>query len=137
MNLSNISTSSASPVVKMFTGEDTEQVRFSTSASHDVQVWQVALNQNTDSLFKMNALLSLDERLRADRYHFAKDRNQFVESRAALRLILSDYLNTTPQKIEFVYGPCGKPALAGEFSESKLRFNLSRRDGLALIVVAY
>jgi len=85
----------------------------------------------------------------AARFHFDRDRNQFVQARAALRFILSECLNADPEyslanlrcmfanprTLEFSYGPQGKPALANRHADNSLRFNLSRRDGLALIAV--
>ena len=97
----------------------------------------------------MQQVLSPDERENAARFRFDKDKNQFVQARAALRFILSEYLNVdpacsfanpasfaNPRTLEFSYGPQGKPALANRHADYSLRFNLSRREGLALIAVA-
>src|SRR5467141_4920713 len=100
-----------------------------------VHVWRVPLNQNPDCISELNEVLSPDERSRAERFHFEKDRNQFIEARAALRLLLSQYLNVSPKDLTFSFGGQGKPALANGLSNNGLRFNLSRRDGLALIAV--
>jgi len=98
-----------------------------------VHIWRVALNQSSAPTPRLLEVLSPDEREKAARFHFDKDRNQFVQARGALRFSLSEYLKADPQILEFSYGPQGKPALANEHAESRLRFNLSRRDGLALI----
>jgi 4'-phosphopantetheinyl transferase len=102
-----------------------------------IHVWRVPLNQNLERIPGLTELLSTDEQTRADRFHFEKDRNQFIEARAALRLLLSQYLNVAPQRLTFSPGSHGKPALANGPSNNGLRFNLSRRDGLALIAVAF
>jgi len=80
-------------------------------------------------------LLSADERARAARFRFGQDRIQFVQARAALRLILGEYLTVDPATLEFIYGAHGKPALATGHADNSLRFNLSRREGLALIAI--
>ncbi|MDX6529270.1 MAG: 4-phosphopantetheinyl transferase [Blastocatellia bacterium] len=100
-----------------------------------VHVWRVSLDQNPDRISESNEILSADERDRAARFHFAKDRNQFIEARAALRLLLSRYLELSPRELTFSFGSHGKPALAQELSNN-LRFNLSRRHGLALVAFA-
>jgi 4'-phosphopantetheinyl transferase len=100
-----------------------------------VHIWRVPLNQSSERTALSLEVLSPDERAKAARFRFAKDRNQFVQARAALRFILSEYLNADPRTLEFSYGPQGKPALANGHANSGLRFNLSRRDGLALIAV--
>ncbi len=105
--------------------------------TNQVHVWRVPLNQNPDRIPELKELLSTDERTRAEAFHFEKDRNQFIEARAALRLLLSQYLNVSPNDLTFSLGGHGKPALANGLSNNGLRFNLSRRDGLALIAVAY
>jgi 4'-phosphopantetheinyl transferase len=105
-------------------------------ATDQIHVWRVPLNQNPTRIPELKEVLSPDERARAERFRFDKDRNQFIESRAALRLLLSQYLNISPTGLIFAKGAYGKPALANGQSNSGLRFNLSRRDGLALVAVA-
>ena len=105
-------------------------------APDQIHVWRVPLNQNPTRIPEFKELLSPDERARAERFRFDKDRNQFIESRAALRLLLSQYLNISPTALTFAKAAHGKPALANGHSNSGLRFNLSRRDGLALVAIA-
>ena len=100
-----------------------------------VHVWRVPLNQSSERTALSLEVLSADEHVRAASFHFDKDRNQFVQARSALRFILSDYLNEPPQNLEFTYGPKGKPQLGNRNADSDLRFNLSRRAGLALIAI--
>ncbi len=104
-------------------------------ASDQIHVWRVPLNQNPAQIPELKEVLSPDERARAERFRFDKDRNQFIESRAALRLLLSQYLNVLPTGLTFSRAAHGKPALENGPSNSTLRFNLSRRDGLALVAV--
>lgn len=82
-----------------------------------VDLWRFALDQPMDGAA---ALLSAEERTRADRYAFARDRTRFVAGRAALRAVLGAYVGAPPQDLVFVLGPHGKPALPGgpEFSYS-------------------
>ena len=102
---------------------------------NEVHVWRIPLSQNSAETLTWERVLSPDERAKAERFHFDKHRNQFVQARAALRFILSHYLQVDPQTLEFSYGPKGKPALANQHADNSLRFNLSRREGLALIAV--
>jgi 4'-phosphopantetheinyl transferase len=102
---------------------------------NDVHVWRVPLDQHSERTTLSFEVLSTDEREKAARFRFDKGKNQFVQARAAQRFILSEYLNVRPQDLEFSCGPQGKPALANGHANSSLRFNLSRRDGLALIAV--
>lgn len=80
----------------------------------------------------MLRVLSADERERAARFHFLKDREHFIAARGLLRLLLSRYLDLPPQQLSFSYSPYGKPALAGERDCTSLRFNVSHSHGVAL-----
>ena len=77
------------------------------------------------------ALLSDDERQRADRFVFERDRRRFIVARAELRKLLAARLGVQPESVEFRYGVRGKPALADRCAESGLRFNLSHAVDVA------
>jgi 4'-phosphopantetheinyl transferase len=120
----------------LFAMKDGLKVRnCTTPLGDDVHVWRIALDHIATSV-AMNGMLSADERQRADRFRFNKDRVQFIQSRAALRFILGNYLSIAPNKVEFSYSTYGKPSLANGSSPSTLQFNLSRRDNLALLAIA-
>lgn len=101
----------------------------------EVQVWAVELDrpENDPSIFE--AVLSSDERERAGCYHFDLHRRRFIRGRAALRLLLGEYLGFRPEKLQFSYGSNGKPFLAGA-AANKLWFNVAHSDSLALIAFA-
>ena len=84
----------------------------------------------------MLPLLGTEERVRADRFHFARDHDQFIITRGALRCILAYYLDLTPRDVRFRYGSYGKPALDTDQNAADLRFNLSHTESLALLAVA-
>ncbi len=104
-------------------------------APDQVHVWRVPLNQNPGRIPELKRVISPDEQARADRFRFDKDRKQFIESRATLRLLLSQYSNVSPTGLTFSKAAHGKPALANRQFTGGLCFNLSRRDGLALVAV--
>ena len=102
----------------------------------EVHVWRVDLEQPEDLVQKFRSTLEEDERSRADRFHFEKDRRAFTVSRGFLRHVLGSYLKTTPDAVRFSYGPYGKPALDGEHKNSSLRFNMSHSHGVGLVAVS-
>ena len=79
--------------------------------------------------------LAADERQRAERYIFQKDRTHFVVARGLLRVLLGCYLRQEPLHLRFIYGPHGKPALATDTGGVALRFNVSHSHGLALYAI--
>jgi 4'-phosphopantetheinyl transferase len=76
--------------------------------------------------------LSTDECKRADRFHFARDREAYILARGTLRSLLGRYLGRDPAKVRFIYGAQGKPSL----SDGDVQFNLSHTRGLALLALA-
>jgi len=77
--------------------------------------------------------LENDEKARAARFHFARDRNHFTACRGILRELLGRYLGSSPESIEFLYGAHGKPAHRPRDSSSPIRFNISHSHGLAVL----
>ena len=76
-------------------------------------------------------LLSASERERAERYHFDRDRNAFVISRATLRMLLGRYLGAPPADVRLAYSARGKPSLHAAHGD-RLDFNLSHTKDLVL-----
>lgn len=102
----------------------------------EIHIWCERLNQPESRIQELLQTLAPDERSRAERFHFRKDRENFIVSHGILRAILGRYLNREPGQLRFCYGPYGKPALAGEGGSAPLRFNLSHADGLACFAIA-
>ncbi len=103
-------------------------------APGDIDLWRVDLDSDPASIEEEFDLLSTDERARADRFVFAKDRNHFVAGRAALRKIIGGYLKVAPNEVAFYVRQYGKPYVAGE--DGGLRFNVSHSNGIAAIAVS-
>ncbi|MFW5857631.1 MAG: 4'-phosphopantetheinyl transferase family protein [Planctomycetota bacterium] len=78
-----------------------------------------------------------EERARADRFHFDRDRRLYVASHALVRLALADAVPTIePANWRFVRNAYGKPSVAsGEAGE--VRFNLSHTRGMAVVGIAW
>ncbi|HUS35908.1 MAG TPA: 4'-phosphopantetheinyl transferase superfamily protein [Verrucomicrobiae bacterium] len=89
-----------------------------------IHLWDLDLDH-----FIFNDVLSEDERARAAKFRFDHDRKRFTSGRTALRLLLASYLKANPEKIEFVYGPSGKPATPN----SPVSFNLAHSGPHALL----
>lgn len=105
-------------------------------ADNEVHVWLTTLELPGDQVGRMETLLSLDEREKAARFHFEKDRRHYIAGRGFLRSLLGEYLAADPARLEFVCNSYGKPSLASSPTPT-LRFNLSHSRGLALCAVAH
>ena len=104
--------------------------------AHAVHVWRADLGLEARYLRRLERNLSADERARASRFRFARDRDRFVGARGLLREILAPYLNASPGRLSFGYGAHGKPFLAGE-EHSTLRFNVSHSLDVMLLAIAH
>ncbi len=102
----------------------------------EVHVWQATLDRTPSELQSLFDSLAADERARAGRFHFDRDRVRFVVARGVLRAILGRYMNRAPVSLSFRYGSHGKPALAGEADGDAICFNLSHSNGVALYAIA-
>jgi 4'-phosphopantetheinyl transferase len=99
---------------------------------NEVQLWRADLGVLAPQESRWHRILSADERRRAARFHFAKDRQHFAAARAILRLILTGYLEINPDQIDFRYSQKEKPYLAGRCSQSGIMFNVSHSGEVAL-----
>jgi 4'-phosphopantetheinyl transferase len=101
----------------------------------EVHVWRARSYQPPSLVQSLWRILSADERERAERFHFQRDRERFIVTRGFLRTILSRYLDVPPDQLCFCYSSYGKPTLAGESNRRALRFSLSHSHELALYAV--
>lgn len=101
----------------------------------EVHVWRASLAQPAVKIEALQEVLSGDERERAYRFHFEKDRSNYIVARGALRLILGRYLRLPPEQLRFDYNSYGKPDLHADLGERLLRFNLSHAGSLALYAI--
>ncbi|MEO8218659.1 MAG: 4'-phosphopantetheinyl transferase superfamily protein [Acidobacteriota bacterium] len=101
------------------------------SLSHDrIDLLATSLNIDSSALEEGCALLSVDERERADRFRFPRHARRFIHARAFMRRTLSWYLDRDPAALRFNYGPEGKPSLPFTIS-----FNQSDSEELAVLAV--
>ena len=102
---------------------------------NEIHVWSVSLDQAQCGMTHVAATLCPEERARARRFHFERDRNRFVASRGSLRALLGRYLDVSPAEINFAYSARGKPSLAKAFSRDSVHFNLAHSGALALVAL--
>ena len=96
-----------------------------------VSVFEVALAGAP--LEALGPLLTEDEKERASRFHFRRDRDAFVAAHAALRLVLATRTRMRPSEVRLSRGAHGKPSIA---TRPGLQFNLSHSGQFAMIATA-
>lgn len=80
-------------------------------------------------------MMSAGERARHQRFHFEKDRHQFLVSRALVRTMLSRYTRIRPADLRFSKNQYGRPEIMADGNLPPVRFNLSHTDGLVVCAV--
>ncbi|MBI3926716.1 MAG: 4'-phosphopantetheinyl transferase superfamily protein [Armatimonadetes bacterium] len=96
----------------------------------EVHVYTIPLRPVPDDLEPFLRVLDQEERRRAGRFLFDKDRHQLILSHHALRTILACYVGRLPEELQFDRAEHGKPSLR---QDSGLRHNLSHSHRLAVL----
>lgn len=99
-------------------------------ATSEIHLWRFALDAEPHD----RALLSGDERARADRFLADVHRDRYVAGRARLRRVLGGLLDRDPSTLRFAYGDAGKPRVE---DAGALEFNLAHSGDGALLAVAH
>ncbi|WP_400077176.1 4'-phosphopantetheinyl transferase family protein [Winogradskyella sp. R77965] len=99
-----------------------------------IHIWSINFVVNDDGYQRYFSFLSEDEKERASRFKFYKDRRCYVVVKGVLRLLSGVYLNKDPKKIEFNYGKYGKPKFR---HKTNLNFNVSHSGDMAIIGFVY
>lgn len=134
----------------MWSGWDSPEAARVTASNfvlgHDeIHVWGATLDLPAARLASLGVSLSDDERGRAERFRFDRDRNRFIAARGLLRVFLGRYLDIAPDAVRFVYAcACGSPRCRPEHRKPALssacgdwlRFNISHADDVALFTFA-
>ncbi len=104
-------------------------------SDREVHVWDARFDPSKVSANHQTQLLSQNERDRAARFHFAKDRARFIHARGVLRTLLGCYLDVPPENVTFRYGSAGKPELSSSHNIN-LHFNVSHSHDHLLVAIA-
>jgi len=92
-----------------------------------------ALLGNDELLSRYSTLLNATEKVKQQRYKFAKDRHDALITRAFIRDLLSYYADVPPQEWQFEKGEKDKPEVIN--APLPLRFNISHTKNLIVCAV--
>jgi Phosphopantetheinyl transferase len=103
----------------------------------DLHLWRASLASSPQSLAHFSALLSSDEKARAARFHFERDRARYTMGRGILRTLLGSYLGLEPENVKISYGPQGKPFVDSINQNQNLEFNVSHSNEHAVYLFGW
>jgi len=95
-----------------------------------IELWYAPLEPLIPFRESLEPELSSDERKRADRFHFEKDRNRFVIGHYLLRSVLADRIGAEAHSLVFSRHRFGKPYLA-DFPQIEFNFS-DTKDGILI-----
>lgn len=101
----------------------------------EIHLWCASLKQPLGVRESLWAVLSEDERSRAERYRLEHLQHYAVVSRGVLRLLLGQYLACAPATLCFGYELYGKPILVNS-GLPQLAFNVTHSHELVLFAIA-
>lgn len=98
----------------------------------EIQIWSTQLDLDRAQTDKLSQFLTAAERQRAAKFVNPLHGDRWIVARGYLRQTLSQYLDLSPDLIEFDYGEQGKPTLIG----SQIQFNLSHSHDRAVYAIS-
>lgn len=98
-----------------------------------LHIWGFNLEGEPAMVEHCRALLSAQERHRADRFVFAHHRTRYTVAHGVLRHLLGRYCGVAPESLGFEAPAAGKPTLRGEAAP---HFNLTHSEDGALLGVS-
>lgn len=100
----------------------------------DVHAWRASVSAAAPFEAQLLRSLSRDELDRAGRFHFQRDRVQYIVAHAMLRCVIARYAHAAAASLDFDTGPFGKPSLRGD---SPLEFNMSHSADVVIVAVTW
>jgi 4'-phosphopantetheinyl transferase len=97
--------------------------------------WRLVNSISADEYRAAFSILDEDERERAGRFVFVRDRERFVVAHALVRQSLSRYADVPPEAWRFAAQAFGKPVITTQF-DGELTFNTAHTDGCVACAVA-
>lgn len=103
---------------------------------NDLFVWVMELSSfSKKEVSRLFNFLSMEEKNKANNYHFEIDRNRFIIGRAVLKILISKYTRRNVHSIHFGFNASRKPFLVP--NNNNLQFNLSHSGELITIAFRF
>jgi 4'-phosphopantetheinyl transferase len=103
----------------------------------EIHLWLASDHVDRERAIEYRLLLNSDERRQEQRFHFEKDRNRYLVTRALVRTVLSRYQSIDPNAWVFSTNAFGRPEIDAESEgAADLCFNISHTAGLVVVGIA-
>ncbi|PWT77349.1 MAG: hypothetical protein C5B59_04275 [Bacteroidetes bacterium] len=101
----------------------------------EILIWRFPASATFELKKYWHALLDVEEAEKASRFRQDKDRQRFITSRIALKLLLAKFVAIDPSKVRISPGENKKPYVIHD-KQIKLEFNLTHAGDWILIAIA-
>lgn len=101
----------------------------------EIHIWKIDCLQFEYYVDHFYQILDSEETEKAEKFYFTVDKMDYILYHGACRLILSQYLEVSPEKIRFQTDAYGKPII--QYPSGHLHFNLTHSERLGMIAVAH
>lgn len=121
---------------KAMVKEEANRSTFLPYKEKELYVWILEVNSFSDSkLMRLFNFLSVEEKNKANNYHFEIDRKRYILGRAVLKQLISKYTKRDIHSIQFGYNSSKKPFLIP--NNNNLQFNLTHSRELIAIAFRF
>jgi len=97
---------------------------------NEIHIWNIDLDMIKNSIASIGKILSEDEIVRANKFHFEADKERFICSRGILRLLINAYTKIPVKIITYTQNNFGKPELLKSINDIRLNFNVSHSKNI-------
>jgi 4'-phosphopantetheinyl transferase len=121
-------TNASTPIDRPLPEDESARKTVTWKLAQPVVIWfRSTQSMSAQAVDDARSMLSTDERARADRFVFERDRRDFAAAHALLRGALSHHSGLSPDGWKFASEAAGKPYLV---DQSELQFNIAHTRGL-------
>jgi 4'-phosphopantetheinyl transferase len=101
----------------------------------EIHVWTARLVDAHHATADLLRILSREERARAARFAFERDRTRFIQAHGVVRQILSNYSDADAATLTFARNHHGKPHLIPRTNGPNLQFSVSHSGNCCMLAV--
>ena len=102
----------------------------SDMSANEVHVWYASLRQAPTVVSQLRRTLTPEDWIKVERKQDPNQQNEFIVTRALLRMLIGHYTGLLPNEIRFCHGPNGKPSVQEDPSSRMVKFSLSHSAGM-------
>jgi 4'-phosphopantetheinyl transferase len=101
----------------------------------EIHVWAARLCDDHRAAAAFLRILSREERARAERLAFQRDRIRFIQAHGIVRQILAEYCDVDTASLTFARNRHGKPCLVWRANDHRLQFSISHSGNCCMLAL--